>query len=46
MSGSYIRHAALRRVQQHREWKIALIEADDPDWCDVWDEWFPETNLQ
>jgi putative endonuclease len=23
-----------------REWKFALIEADNPDWCDLWDEWF------
>ncbi len=26
-----------------REWKFALIEADNPDWRDLWDEWFPET---
>jgi putative endonuclease len=25
-----------------REWKFALIEADNPDWRDLWDEWFPE----
>jgi putative endonuclease len=25
-----------------REWKFALIEADNPDWCDLWDAWFPE----
>jgi putative endonuclease len=25
-----------------REWKFALIEADNPNWCDLWDEWFPE----
>jgi putative endonuclease len=24
-----------------REWKFALIEADNPDWRDLWDEWFP-----
>ena len=23
-----------------REWKFALIEADNPDWHDLWDEWF------
>jgi putative endonuclease len=23
-----------------REWKFALIEADNPEWRDVWDEWF------
>jgi putative endonuclease len=23
-----------------RDWKFALIEADNPDWCDLWDEWF------
>jgi putative endonuclease len=25
-----------------REWKFALIEADNPDWSDLWDTWFPE----
>ncbi len=25
-----------------REWKFALIEVDNPDWRDLWDEWFPE----
>ena len=24
-----------------RDWKFALIEADNPEWCDLWDEWFP-----
>jgi putative endonuclease len=24
-----------------RAWKFALIEADNPDWRDLWDEWFP-----
>ncbi len=24
-----------------RDWKFALIEADNPDWRDLWDEWFP-----
>lgn len=24
-----------------REWKFALIEADNPDWRDLWDDWFP-----
>jgi putative endonuclease len=23
-----------------RPWKFALIEADNPDWIDLWDEWF------
>jgi len=23
-----------------REWKFALIEADNPDWGDLWDKWF------
>jgi putative endonuclease len=23
-----------------REWKYALIEADNPDWRDLWDEWY------
>ncbi len=25
-----------------REWKFALIEADNPDWRDLWEEWFPD----
>jgi putative endonuclease len=29
-----------------REWKFALIEADNPDWRDLWDEWFPATGRQ
>ncbi len=24
-----------------RPWKFALIETDNPDWCDLWDVWFP-----
>jgi putative endonuclease len=23
-----------------RDWKFALIEADNPEWRDLWDEWF------
>ena len=23
-----------------REWKFALIEADNPEWYDLWDKWF------
>ena len=23
-----------------REWKFALIEADNPDWLDLWEQWF------
>jgi len=23
-----------------REWKFALIAADNPDWNDLWDQWF------
>jgi putative endonuclease len=25
-----------------REWKFALIEADNPEWCDLWEEWLPD----
>jgi len=28
-----------------REWKFALIEADNPDWRDLWDEWFPDAQI-
>ncbi len=24
-----------------REWKFALIEADNPDWLDLWEQWYP-----
>ena len=24
-----------------REWKFALIEADNPDCLDLWDQWYP-----
>ncbi|WP_072381951.1 GIY-YIG nuclease family protein [Novosphingobium sp. NDB2Meth1] len=24
-----------------REWKFALIEADNPAWLDLWDQWYP-----
>ncbi len=24
-----------------REWKFALIEADNADWRDLWDKWLP-----
>ena len=27
-----------------REWKFELIEADNPDWLDLWDEWFSNSN--
>jgi putative endonuclease len=23
-----------------REWKFALIEADNPEWDDLWEQWF------
>jgi putative endonuclease len=30
--------------KRRREWKFALIEADNPDWADLWEQWFaPET---
>ena len=29
-----------------REWKFALIEADNPDWRDLWDEWFSSETEQ
>lgn len=29
-----------------REWKFALIEADNPDWRDLWDERFAEAPKQ
>ena len=30
-----------KRVKRwKREWKFALIEADNPEWLDLWNEWF------
>jgi putative endonuclease len=29
-----------------REWKFALIEDGNPDWRDLWDEWFAEAPEQ
>jgi putative endonuclease len=29
-----------------RPWKFALIEADNPDWLDLWDQWFPDSGVQ
>ena len=28
------------------EWKFALIEADNPDWDDLWDRWFASEATQ
>ena len=25
-----------------REWKFALIETENPDWLDLWVQWYPE----
>jgi len=25
-----------------RAWKFALIEADNPEWLDLWEQWYPE----
>ena len=25
-----------------REWKFALIEADNPEWLDLWEQWYPD----
>jgi putative endonuclease len=38
-----ITHAIAREKlvkKWRREWKFALIEADNPDWDDLWDRWF------
>ena len=29
-----------------REWKFALIEADNPDGPDLWDQWYPAGDAQ
>lgn len=28
-----------------RDWKFALIEAHNPNWRDLWDEWFPAVGV-
>ncbi|MCU0890998.1 MAG: GIY-YIG nuclease family protein [Sandarakinorhabdus sp.] len=42
--------AAIAREKQlkrwRREWKFALIEAHNPDWRDLWDDWFPVHRAQ
>ena len=38
-----IAHAIAREKlvkKWRREWKFVLVEADNPDWCDLWDVWF------
>jgi putative endonuclease len=41
--------AAIRREKLlkrwKRDWKFALIEKDNPDWRDLWDDWFPPHRL-
>lgn len=29
-----------------REWKFALIEKDNPDWLDLWEQWFGTATVQ
>ena len=29
-----------------RPWKFALIEADNPDWRDLWEVWFPDDGAE
>ena len=29
-----------------REWKFALIEADNPEWDDLWEQWFASVTDQ
>ena len=29
-----------------REWKFALVEADNPEWLDLWGQWFPADTSQ
>ena len=38
------REKAVKRWR--RDWKFALIEADNPDWRDLWEEWFPGDRVQ
>jgi putative endonuclease len=33
------REKSLKRWR--RDWKFALIEADNPNWRDLWEDWFP-----
>ncbi len=38
IEGAIAREKLVKKWQ--REWKFALIEADNPDWDDLWDQWF------
>ena len=29
-----------------RPWKFALIEADNPEWRDLWDQWFSDGSVE
>ena len=29
-----------------RGWKFALVEAGNPQWCDLWDEWYPAGGVE
>jgi putative endonuclease len=39
--------SAIAREKRVKKWKrerkFALIEADNPDWRNLWDEWFTDT---
>jgi putative endonuclease len=39
ITSAIAREKTLKRWR--RDWKLALIEADNPDWRDLWDDWFP-----
>jgi putative endonuclease len=38
IEGSIAREKLVKKWR--REWKLALIEADNPDWDDLWEQWF------
>ncbi len=38
--GAFVRERQIKKW--NRAWKIELIEAENPDWRDIWAEWFSE----
>ena len=36
---------AERHEVWRREWKFALIEADNPDWLDLWEGWHADCGV-
>ncbi len=40
ITAAFAREKLVKRWK--RDWKFALIEAENPDWRDLWEDWFPD----